>query len=353
MIPSLLAVSMAGGICHAQFQSGRQSTTLDLPSVSQHAWTTQRIGLTKISLAYSRPLVNGRKIWGDLVKYDAVWRAGANENTAIEFSDPVIVEGKELPAGTYGLHMMPGKDTWTMIFSKNSTSWGSFSYDKEEDALRVTVSPRTAEFHEALTYDFDNPHPDSVEVTMKWEKLAVPFKVGVDTKAITLTSMKHQLRNLAGFTWIGFDDAATWLADNNMDLDQALKWANESSQIPQFQNLQTKSRILAMMGKKEEADAAFKLAMEKANVIDAYNYARTVQRQGKQDEALAVYRTLKKKDPDSWITHLGLARVSVATHDVAGAKNEMQAAITGAPEGQKPMLEKLAKRLDDGEDINK
>ncbi|HLK64825.1 MAG TPA: DUF2911 domain-containing protein [Bryobacteraceae bacterium] len=352
MIPSLLALSVATGVGRAQFASGRQPTSLDLPTVSQHAYTMQRIGLTRIAVAYSRPLVNGRKIWGDVVKYDAVWRAGANENTTIEFSDPVSVEGKELSAGTYGLHMIPGKDTWTVIFSKNSTSWGSFSYDKEEDALRVTVSPRACDFHEALSYEFENLHPDSGEVTLKWEKLAVPFKVGVDVKALTLSSMRKQLRNISGFTWMGFDEAATWLADNKYDLEQALKWADESVQIPQFQNLQTKSRILEAMGRKDEAAATMKLAMEKANVIDAYNYARGMQKEGKQDEAMMVFRDLKKKDPDSWITHLGLARVAVAAHDKEGANKEMQASMAGAPKDQKPMLEKLAKRIEAGENIN-
>ncbi len=353
LIHSLLAVTMAGGICHAQFNSGRQPTALDLPTVSQHALAMQYVGPAKISVAYSRPLVGGRKIWGELVKYDAVWRAGANENTTIEFSDPVAVEGKPLPQGTYGLHMIPGKDTWTVIFSRNSTSWGSFSYDQAEDALRVTVSPRTGEFHEALGYEFENLHPDSADLTLKWEKLAVPVKIGVDAKALTLTRIRHQLRNVAGFTWLGFDEAATWLADNNMDLEQALKWADESVQIPGFQNLQTKSRILTAMGRKDEAAAVAKMAIEKASVVDAYNYARTMQRQGRQDEAIAVFRDLPKKDPASWVTHLGLARVSVASHDNAGATKEMQAALDGAPADQKPNLEKLAKRIQDGEDINK
>src|SRR5438045_8375585 len=128
-----------------------QSTILELPRHSQHAVVTQRIGITDITLNHRRPLVNGRKIWGGLVPYGQVWRAGANENTTITFTDPVSVEGKPLDRGTYGLHMIPAADQWTVIFSKASTAWGSFTYKESEDALRVQVKPQTSEFREALS----------------------------------------------------------------------------------------------------------------------------------------------------------------------------------------------------------
>src|ERR1700741_2623889 len=131
-----------------------QSFTLNLPRQSQHAVITQEIGITDITINYHRPLVAGRKIWGGLVPYGDVWRAGANENTVITFTDPVTIEGKALDRGTYGLQMIPGEENWVLIFSKNSTSWGSFTYDKAEDALRVDVKPRAADMHEALTYAF-------------------------------------------------------------------------------------------------------------------------------------------------------------------------------------------------------
>jgi len=353
LLHSLMGLCLAGGVGRAQFLSGRQSTVLDLPFVSQHASVMQKIGLTKIAVSYSRPLVNGRKVWGDVVKYDQVWRAGANENTVLEVSDPFMLEGKSLPAGSYGLHMSPGKDTWTVILSKDYTSWGSFSYDKEEDVARVTVTPHASEFHEALTYDFDNPHPDSAELTLKWEKLAVPVKLSVDLKANPLTAIKKQLRNTGGFTWEGYDDAATWLADSNYQLDQALKYTDQATQIPTFQNLQTKARILEAMGKKDEAAPVAKLAMEKATPLDAYNYARGLQKQGKQDEAIGIFRDLQKKDPNAWISHVAQARVSVADHDVPRASKEIQIAIEATSGPQKAALEGLAKRIAGGEDINK
>src|SRR5437773_624381 len=153
---------------------------LKLPDVSQAAEVKQRIALTDITVNYHRPLVNGRKIWGGLVPYGKVWRAGANENTTIEFSDDVSVEGKPLAKGLYGLHMIPNQDSCTVIFSKTNTGWGSYSYDQKEDALRVDVKPRPlTETKEALEFDFEDLKPTSTAVTLKWEKLGIPFTVSV------------------------------------------------------------------------------------------------------------------------------------------------------------------------------
>src|SRR5262247_609363 len=149
---------------------------LKMPDVSQAAEVKQRIALTDITIKYHRPLVNGRKIWGGLVPYGKVWRAGANENTTIEFSDADSVEGKPLDKGTYGLHMIPNPDSCTVIFSKTNTGRGSYSYDQKEDALRVDVKPKTlAQPEEALEFEFEDLKPTSTAVTLKWEKVGVPF----------------------------------------------------------------------------------------------------------------------------------------------------------------------------------
>jgi hypothetical protein len=166
-----------------------QSFVLDLPRQSQRAQVSQRIGITDITISYHRPLVNDRKVWGGLVPYGEVWRAGANEITTITFTDPVTIEGQPLAAGTYGLHMIPRADDWTIIFSKNATSWGSFTYKESEDALRVTVKPHAAEMHNALTYDFDEVKPDSAVVELEWEKVAVPFKVAVNVHDVVEASL--------------------------------------------------------------------------------------------------------------------------------------------------------------------
>ncbi len=197
--------------------SPAQSFVLDLPLQSQRAQISQRIGITDITISYHRPLVNDRKVWDALVPYGKVWRAGANENTTITFSDPVQIEGKPLDKGTYGLHMIPNADEWTIIFSKNSTSWGAFTYDEKEDALRVTVKPKAADMHNALTYDFDQLQKDSAVVELEWEKIAVPFKVSVDVHDVVQASLKKQLRNLSQYTWMSGDDAANYFLRNRAE----------------------------------------------------------------------------------------------------------------------------------------
>ncbi len=142
-------------------------------------------------------------------------RSGAPERTKtprLSSPIPVSIEGKPLAAGTYGLHMIPNQNSWTVIFSKSQASWGSFTYDQEEDALRVNVKPQTADIHEALTYDFDDVKPDATVVTLRWEKVAVPFKIDVDTNDIVEASLHNQLRGLSQYTWDGWDDAANYPA---------------------------------------------------------------------------------------------------------------------------------------------
>src|SRR5207302_358676 len=323
----------------AQFKNGSQPTELNIPRVSQRASVTQRIGLTDVTITYHRPAVGGREIWGKTVPYGKVWRAGANENTTITFTDEVTVEGKPLGAGTYGLHTIPDKDQWAIIFSKNSTSWGSFSYDEKEDALRVIVKPHAAEAFEQLTYTFEDVKPESAVATLRWEKLAVPFQIGVDLKAVVLRSIKNELRSVGGFTWAGYDEAAQWCLDNNYNLEEALKWENTSIQNEErFENWETKSRILTAMGKKDEADKALATALEKANAIQLYVYARGFQRQGNAKRAFELFPQVPKKDPNSWVSHLALARIDSNKGDFPAAAKEMTQAISGAPDANKPFL---------------
>jgi hypothetical protein len=337
----------------AQFKNGAQATELNLPTVSPRAVVTQRIGLTDITIVYYEPSVGGRELWGKIIPYGKVWRAGANQNTTITFADDVTVESKPLAAGTYGLHMIPNEDHWTIIFSKNSTSWGSFSYDEKEDALRVDVKPQPAEFREALTYTFDDIKPEAAAATLRWDKLAVPFHISVDVKAITERSIRNQLRNTGGFSWAGFDEAATWCLDGNCSLEQALKWEDTSIQNEErFDNLLTKSQILAAMGKKQEADATEVKALEKASGLQLHVYGRGLQIQKKQDEGFAVFKINVQKRPNEWYTHGELARMASAKGDFATALKEMKLALAGAPEATKSQIQGLIARLEKNQDIN-
>jgi len=338
----------------AQFKNGSQPTALTIPRVSQRASVTQRVGLSDITITYHVPMVGGREVFGKTVPYSRVWRAGANENTTITFTDDVTVEGKPLPAGTYGLHLIPDKEQWTVIFSKNSTSWGSFSYDEKEDALRVTVKPHAAEFREALAYTFDDTKPESTDATLRWDKTAVPIRIGVDVKAVVLRSIKNELRNVGGFTWAGFEEAANWCLDNNYELEQALKWGDQSIQAEErFENLETKSRVLKAMNRNDEADKVLAQALDRATAVQLYVYARGLQRQGNAKRAFELYPQVPKKDPKAWIGHLATARVASNSGDFTSATKEMSQAIEGAPANTKGALEPLLKRLQNKDDINK
>jgi hypothetical protein len=353
-----LLVLMSGFALVAIFSTAQTATPetlmLDLPRASQHAQLSQRIGITDITINYHRPLANGRQIWGKVVPYDRVWRAGANENTTITFTDPVTIEGQPLEKGTYGLHMIPGQSQWTVIFSKNASSWGAFTYKQEEDALRVNVKPQTAELHDALSYDFDELKPNSAVMTMRWEKVAVPVRITVNVNDIVGASIQKQMRGYPQYYWEGWDDAAGYLLANKTNLDQALKYEDQSIGIEErYDNLMSKSKILEAQGKQSEAASVKNKALEKANALQLYVYARQLQGEKKQDEALALYRSNAKKFPEYWTTHLGLARVYSAQGDFDNAVKEMKQALAGSPESNKPPLENYIKRLEAKDDINK
>ncbi|MGH9501177.1 MAG: DUF2911 domain-containing protein [Terriglobales bacterium] len=346
----VVTFTMLFGISSSQ----AQSALLNLPRPSQHAVVSQRVGITDITISYHRPLVNKREIWGKLVPYGQVWRAGANENTTISFSDPVTIEGKPLAKGIYGLHMIPNENDWTVIFSNVHTAWGSFTYSEDTDALRVTVKPQPADFHEALTYDFSDVKADSAVATLAWEKLAVPFTISVNVHEIVQASLRNQLQGLAQYTWEGWDDAANYLLAEKYDLDEALKYEETSiGTEPRFDNLMTKSQILEAMGRKDDAETAKKLALARATAAQLYGYGRQLQLQGKQEQAFDLFRQAAKRDPNDWLAHDGSARIYSAQGDFANALKEARLSLAGAPDNQKVFIQPLVKKLEAKQDINK
>jgi len=331
-----------------------QSFVLDLPLPSQRAEVIQRVGITDITIRYHRPLVGDRKIWDGVVPYGKVWRDGANENTTITFTDPVMIEGKPLDKGTYGLHMIPTANEWTIIFSKNATSWGSFTYDQSEDALRVNVKPTAADMHNALTYDFDQLQPNSAVIDLEWEKVAVPFKVSVDVHSVVEADLKKQLRGLPQYTWMSWDDAANYLLAEKIDLKDALTYSGKSIEVEdRYDNELTKSKVLAALDRKDEAASAQKKALDLASPLQVHMFARQLQAEGHNEEALAIFRDNAKKHPDPWYVHTGLARVYSSGGKYDDAASEMKLAIAAAPDSQKTYLNGLLAQLDSKHDINK
>jgi Protein of unknown function (DUF2911) len=352
--PLVLCLAVVG-LCQIAFAQ----SDLKLPDVSQAAEAKQRIALTDIAINYHRPLVNGRKIWGGLVPYGKVWRAGANENTTIEFSDPVSVEGKPLPKGVYGLHMIPNQDSCTVIFSKTNTGWGSYSYDQKDDALRVDVKPRPlAEQKEALEFEFEDLKPTSTAVTLKWEKLGVPFTVSVDDADQTLQNIRAQMKGAGQFAWQAPDQAAQFCLTRKINLDEALKWADASIQNEErFENLSTKADILKALNKQDEAKTTWNKALQKADAPQLYTYGRQLQNQKKAAEAaeaMEIFKEVAKRFPNGVFGYLAQARIQSAAGNFSGALSDAKQAQTAAPsEGQKQAIQGLIDRLQAKQDINK
>ena len=352
----VIAAMVVGGLFAGVQAAGAQSALLNLPRESQRASVSQRIGITDITINYHRPQVKGRKVFGpgSAQAYGQVWRAGANENTTINFTNDVTVEDKPLAKGVYGLHMIPGESDWTVIFSKNSSSWGSFTYDAAEDSLRVTVKSHPAEMEEALVYDFDNVHHNEATIVMRWEKVAVPIHVEADTQATVLASLHNQLRARAQYEWNAWSEAAEYLMDNKVSADEALKDAERSIQIEdRFENEMDRARALEMLNRNDDAKAARAKAMSLGTQQQVHSFGRQLQIAGKKDEALEVFRANIKKDPNSWVAHNELSRLAVAKGDFDTAVKEMKLAGTLVPEAAKPQIDAIVKRLENKEDINK
>ena len=285
-----------------------QAPPLMLPKQSPRASVSQTVGLTTIGLTYDRPAVNGRQVWGALVPVDSVWRAGANENTVLEFSSPVRIGGQTVGAGRYGLHMIPTRGDWTIILSRQANAWGSFSYDPKEDALRVTATPAPGEMHERLTYTFDDPTDSAVVLTLRWEKLAVPFTIGVDTRTVVTDSLHEQLRGLGRFFWQPWSQAAAWCAANGVNLEEATAWADRSIAMNEnFTNLRVKAALLGQRGDEAGAEAAAQRSLAIATEAEVNTYGYLLMGQGKVDSALVIFRKNTKDHPRSWNTYDSLA----------------------------------------------
>jgi hypothetical protein len=328
---------------------------LSVPDVSQFASNKQRVGLTDITVTYHRPLVNGRKIWGGLVPFGEVWRAGANENTTIEFSDSVSVEGQPLAKGIYGLHMIPTTDSWTIIFSKMSSAWGSYTYKQEEDALRVSVKPRPIEMKEALEYEFEDLKLDSATVTLKWEKLGVPFRVAINDAEATLGNIRNQMRGHSRYEWEAPNKAAQFCLNKKINLDEALKWVDLSIQNEErFENLATKADLLKAMNKPDEAKKIWDQALAKATPAQLYSYGRRLQTDKKDAEAMDILKDLAKRYPATSSGLLASARVKSAAGDFAGATEDAKKAQAAATSDQQKLsIKALIDRLQAKQDINK
>ena len=279
---------------------------ISVPRPSQKASVTQTIGVTDVTITYSRPGVKGRQIWGDplpgqaatkgeatldnqnerpkgapIVPWGHVWRTGANEATMFVITDDVLINGQKLPAGKYSLHTIPTKDEWTIVFNGTANQWGSFDYDPAKDTLRVKAKPQWVnENEEWLTYTFDPVGDDSAQVNIRWEKVNVPFTVKVpDVAATTMTKLKATVGNAKPDDWRTVMQAGNYLINNQDPADdaQGMAWLDQSIKVKEtFQNLAAKANALYKAGKKEEAVALGEQAVQrgKTDKVDTTNFEK-------------------------------------------------------------------------------
>jgi hypothetical protein len=249
--------------------SAASAAAVDYPRVSPKAVLTQVVGVTQVTIAYCRPSVRGRAIWGALVPYDKVWRTGANEATTIAFGDEVTIGDGKLPAGVYGLFTVPGREEWTVIFNKGAKQWGAFNYNPADDVLRIKVKPQPADFAELMTFSFPNVSASSAEVALTWEKVKVAFTVNVDTVGKVLAQARAAVAEAKPDDLRTPLSAAIFCLDNNTDLDEAGTWIEKSLAIKETPyGLVAKARLMAAKGRKTEAVATAKRAIASAKATD-------------------------------------------------------------------------------------
>ncbi len=349
---SILLVGLVSATAQAQ-----GITTPRTPSPA--AVVSQTIGISSVTVKYSRPSVKGREVWGALVPYgwniqqfgagnEAPWRAGANENTVIKFSHDASVEGVKVPAGEYGLFFVINKDnTGEVILSKDSRSWGSFWYDPGHDQMRAKIQLRTVPETELLTYDFINTTKNSAELVLNWEKKEFPVKIEFAVDDIVMANAAEELKGTTGFTWIGFSTAANYALQNKVNYEQALKWIDQAIALNNSFNTQSiKSGILKEMGKTEDAEKILKDAIVTAteNELNQYGYQLINQKQ--YDKAIEMLALNAQNHPNSANVWDSLGEAYATKGDKENAvKNFKKALSMNPPANVKANSEKFLKQL--------
>jgi tetratricopeptide (TPR) repeat protein len=340
---------------------------------TKKAIISEQVGLTQILISYHRPAVNGRegKIWGGVVHKGfadlgfgngkpAPWRAGANENTLIEFDHDVKVEGQSLPKGKYGFFIAFGPLESILIFSKKTDAWGSFFYEDTADVLRVKVKPRPIENSvEFLKYEFVDQTPGSAVVILSWERLSIPFKVEVDYLKQQFDAFVTESQNPSGFTSQGLNIAANWALQNNYQLEKALEWATlaTSNNFPgdpsSFSALSTKAAILDKLGRVDEAISVLKTALPFGNINQLQQLGRQFITAKRPKAAIEVFQFNYNKNPEQFITLVGMARGLSANGDIAKALEFANKALPLAPnDTNKQAVQGMIDKLKAGKDIN-
>jgi hypothetical protein len=328
-------------------------------AASPAATVSQTIGISTVSVNYSRPSVKGREVWGKLVPYgwnkegfglgnESPWRSGANENTVIEFSHPAKVEGIDVPAGKYGLFFVINQDnSGEVILSKDYRSWGNFFYIKDHDQLRAKIQLRDVPHTETLTYEFINITNTATDLVLNWEKKQFPVKIEFAVNEIVMANAVEELKGPAGFNWQGPMSAANYALQNNIELDKGLAWANTAvKQNRSFATLRVQSGLLKATGKTEEAEKIMKDAMAIATEPELNNYGYQLLGNGDNDKAIEILKMNTERFPKSANAWDSLGEAYALKGDKANAiKNFKKSLSMNPPANVKANSEKYLKQL--------
>lgn len=346
--------------CFQLAESQVQALTREPYGGNKKASVSEQIGIVVIHVSYNRPGVKGRegKIWGTSVahygfkdqghgtSYAAPWRAGANENTTIEISHPVTIEGKPLDAGKYGFFIAVGEKESLLIFNRINNSWGSFYYDSTQDALRVKIKNRQIDdMQERLQFSFNDQTDTSAVLTLAWEYRSFPFRIEAKTKELQLASFRSELRTTRSF--YDFLTAAFYCLEKNYELEQALAWVDRAAYfrvmgVKNWLTLSTRARILQRLGRKQEAAQAIDEAMPYGNAYDISSYAEFLQAAGEEAEALRLFRINYEKHPKDPRAILGMGIVEKANGNAKKAYTYFTKVLSATTEeGLKKRAEEL------------
>jgi hypothetical protein len=345
---------------------------MDLPPSGSNprATVTEEVGITSITIKYSRPDVNKRegKIWGtdtslitngftsgSLItnKNTQPWRAGANENTIITFEHDVKVEGKDIKAGSYGLSMAVWPDKATVIFSKQTGSWGSFYYEEKNDALRVDVKPvKLDKSVEWLKYEFIEHREKYCVVALQWETLSVPFKIDVDVDNIVIAKLREDVTGQKGFNQLNLIAAANYCLNKNINLEEALAWTQRAAGLKSFGTLNTLSTAYTKNNKLPQADSAMNEALAFANPNQYMASGRGMIAAKRLDRALEIFNANQKRNGDVYTVNAGFMSYYSAKGDFTKAIEFATKALAQAPDAQKGAINANVAKLNEGKDIN-
>ncbi|WP_353778577.1 DUF2911 domain-containing protein [Winogradskyella sp. 3972H.M.0a.05] len=319
------------------------SQNVTLPRVSQSATVSQRLGLSDVTISYHSPSVQGRKVFGGIVPYGSVWRAGANENTTITFTHDAKVEGQAVPAGVYGLYMLPSEGSVKVLLSKYSKSWGSIAPAEQDLVLNVTVTPVEIPFQEWLSFDFVDRGANSLTAALQWETTRIPFKIEFDIKNVVVDNMRAELKGPAGFGWRGHMQAANYCLQNNINLDEAMTWIDQSiASSKGFSNLVVKAGLLAKKGQVAESEKVMEEAIPTGNGYQLNNYGYQLLGQGKTKKAIEVFKLNVERNQNHqfiWGFTDSLAEAYLKDGDKKKALKYYKEARTKAPQNQHAYLD--------------